>query len=101
KVDLEDDTWFNHEEGVGGGVTDLVRIEAGLGDDKSEAMAWLEREGFIATTEKPQERRNTPPAPPDARPEPEQPPTNSSDDDGGEQVAVNGYTYTDADGNPL
>lgn len=100
KVDLEDGTWFDHEAHIGGGVVDLVRIEAGLGDDKSEAMAWLEREGFIASTEKPQERRERQPKP-QSQWEPEQPPVNGSDDHGAKQVAVKGYTYTDADGNPL
>ncbi|WMT90127.1 AAA family ATPase [Pelagibacterium sp. H642] len=100
KVDLEDGTWFNHEEGVGGGVVDLVRIEAGLGDDKSEVMAWLEREGFISPSEKPQVRRERQSGP-QSQPEPEQSPANSAEDDGGVLKWVKGYTYHDADGNAL
>ena len=100
KVNLADGTWFDHEQHIGGGVADLVRIEAGLGDDKSEAMAWLEREGFIAATEKPQERRERQSVT-DTRPEPEQPPASSSGDDGGVLKWVKGYTYHDADGNAL
>eukprot|EP00873_Tetraselmis_striata_P030360 jgi/Tetstr1/450624/TSEL_037660.t1 len=99
-VNLEKACWFDHEAGEGGSVIELVQREQGLGDDKSAAMAWLEQEGFISSTEKPQERRERHQGT-QRQAEPQQPPANSAEDDGGILKWVKGYTYTDADGNAL
>ena len=99
-VNLEKACWFDHEAGEGGNVIELVQREQGLGEDKAAAMAWLEQEGLISLSQERQERREqrTTPQP---RQEPKQPPATSSEDNGGELTWVAGYTYHDADGNPL
>jgi hypothetical protein len=100
KVNLDKGTWHDFENDAGGGTIKLVQNELGLGDDKGAAIEWLEREGFIAERDKPQERQERSSAP-EIRHEPERSPHGPADDDGAKQVAVKGYTYTDADGNPL
>ncbi|MBB4017364.1 hypothetical protein GGR16_002393 [Chelatococcus caeni] len=41
-VDIEKGTWFDHEEGIGGGVLDFLKREKGI--DGREAVEWLNRE---------------------------------------------------------
>lgn len=43
-LNREKGTWFDHEEGIGGGCIDLVMREAGV--DKAQAGKWLEKEGY-------------------------------------------------------
>ncbi|WDR03640.1 AAA family ATPase [Devosia algicola] len=97
-VSVEKGTWFDYEADVGGGVLKLVEHE--LGCDKSTALKWLTDQGFLEANEgapeRPQERREAAPTP-ERQPEREMPP----DEPKGDMVAVKGYDYTDADGNPL
>ncbi|NDL69340.1 toprim domain-containing protein [Vreelandella alkaliphila] len=44
-VDLEAGRWYSHEEGVGGGVLDLLAHELGLAT-RAEQLRWLESNGF-------------------------------------------------------
>ncbi|WP_434135921.1 hypothetical protein JQR88_06140 [Pseudomonas luteola] len=44
-VDLEKNTWFSHEEHVGGGVLDLIRKETGI-TNRAGQLVWLEQNGF-------------------------------------------------------
>jgi hypothetical protein len=37
-------SWFDHEEGVGGGAWELLRLKGRLGD--ADAPDWLDRHGF-------------------------------------------------------
>lgn len=86
--------WQNFESGEKGGVIDLVKCEQHT--DKQGALQWLQANGYLSATEKPQGRENhssanTFDAPPDNHP----------DDDGAVKKDVVGYDYTDADGNKL
>jgi len=44
-IDLSAGTWFDHENGTGGGVLDLVRRERKCDEDR--AIAWLRAEGLV------------------------------------------------------
>ena len=46
RLDRATGRWKDFESGQGGGVMELVRIHAGLTDNK-EIFRWLEKEGFI------------------------------------------------------
>jgi RecA-family ATPase len=50
-VDLEGNTWFDHEDQTGGGVLDLLKSFKGL--DKPDALKWLEDNGFLERRSKP------------------------------------------------
>jgi hypothetical protein len=101
KLDLQTGTWFDHENGEGGGVLKLVMRETGAADE-GVAADWLADNGFIerkdsaAGPEKPASGRSDPPAP-EVPSEPKLP----VDEPQGVAVAVKGYHYTDGDGNLL
>lgn len=79
-VDLGKGVWHSHEDGVGGGVLDLIARETGI-TSRAEQLAWLEQHGLS-------------PKEPSACPErPEAPPF-------GRRVSVS-YDYTDEGGNLL
>jgi hypothetical protein len=50
-VDLQKNSWYDHEEKEGGGVIDLVKREQGFTDTK-QCYEWLEQEGFKEKEEK-------------------------------------------------
>ncbi|MCV0395457.1 MAG: AAA family ATPase [Rhizobiaceae bacterium] len=50
-VDLQKQTWHDHEDQTGGGVLDL--LTAFRGYTKQEAVEWLQDEGFLERREKP------------------------------------------------
>jgi Virulence-associated protein E len=45
-IDLKKGTWFDHEDGLGGGVLDLIERMTGL--HGQERFEWLESNGFLA-----------------------------------------------------
>lgn len=47
-VNVEAGTWYSHEEESGGGVLDLIAHQLGMAD-RTEQLAWLERQGHLAT----------------------------------------------------
>lgn len=50
-VDLQKNTWHDHEDQTGGGVIDLLTSFRGY--TKAEAVEWLQDEGFLERREKP------------------------------------------------
>ncbi|NLY15830.1 MAG: toprim domain-containing protein [Gammaproteobacteria bacterium] len=44
-VDLEKGVWHDHEEGIGGGVLDLISRKAGI-TTRAEQLSWLEKNGL-------------------------------------------------------
>jgi len=55
-VDLEKDGWYDHEEGVGGGVLELIARQTGL-TKRAEQLAWLEEHGLKEPKEAPKKAR--------------------------------------------
>lgn len=51
-VDLQKQTWHDHEDQTGGGVLDL--LQAYRGYSKQEAVEWLQDEGFLERRDKPE-----------------------------------------------
>lgn len=50
-VDLQKNTWHDHEDQTGGGVLDLLQSFRGY--TKAEAVEWLQDEGFLERKERP------------------------------------------------
>ncbi len=50
-VDLQKNTWHDHEDQTGGGVLDLLTSFRGY--NKAEAVEWLQDEGFLERKERP------------------------------------------------
>lgn len=96
---VEKNVWNDHEAQEGGGTLQLVERECST--DRAGALAWLEKEGYIAgrspSRSAAPQRQEAPPA--------DDPPfeTESQPQDKPETKlkAVKGYRYTDRDGNPL
>lgn len=61
-VDLDKGVWHDHEEGVGGGVLDLISRKAGI-TTRAGQLSWLEKTGMKA-------QQSTPPIRPKAVPKP-------------------------------
>lgn len=90
--------WYDHEAGKGGGAIALVMRE--VGTDRDGALAWMQKEGLIEARHAradAQQRQEAPPTSED-RPEPEQPPAGSAEP---VAKAIEGYRYTDGDGETL
>lgn len=90
--------WYDHEAGKGGGAIALVMRE--VGTDRDGALAWMQKEGLIEARHAradAQQRQEVPPTSEDC-PEPEQPPAGSAEP---VAKAIEGYRYTDGDGETL
>ena len=55
-VDLEKNTWHDHEDQTGGGVMDLLLSFRGY--TKAEAVEWLQDEGFLERREREEGKPN-------------------------------------------
>lgn len=64
-VDADKGTWFSHEEGVGGGVLDLIQRERG--GSVADALGWMEAEGLRDCGAEAAPRRAASPTPPQLR----------------------------------
>jgi hypothetical protein len=92
---VEKNVWSDHEAGTGGGTLQLVERECST--DRAGALAWLEKEGYIAgrapSYSAAPQRQEAPPA--------DDPPFEAEEQPQAKLKPVKGYRYTDRDGNPL
>jgi hypothetical protein len=101
KLEVEDGTWFDHEQHVGGGVLSLVMTEKQC--DKAGAVRWLETNHFLEARpyHSPAELNRTRQEDPPPYGEPTGQSSVSSDKPQAEKEAVEHYDYVSRDGEPL
>jgi len=105
KITIDQGTWYDYQDEVGGGVLDLVKREEGL-TERKEQYEWFEREGYLpngagrapgSARAKPNgQDRQPPPSPPP----PDEPPPGPSSSSGKARI-VEVYDYLDKDGGLL